>query len=413
MATVATYTNTNPDIGIYGLYNPFAVIISNDGAARANLTFRIKVSIDGIADTEVIRDVTPIGQAVVVEPFKLLQDTFFKSNFDFLSLSPNSFNIVKIEVGQTSSPTVVPPAEGDPVPPTFQGYVSAQEKSFYVYNGYENQPVAINYRDFYWYSFEPIKLPKVKKEISLLTNDTENLSYPNQFRGFYDSQDKILTATNVITTFHRLNGSEITGTATDVAIEEPTAIGYARQNLNLLDFSIPAAAASWKILIRYTNDEDTTYDSEIITVRRQACNPKQSNHRLYWVNRYGGDEYQNFTMLSEESLNIKKGKRIQSDGINYKATTFTDIQNINNPNIQEFGNSATRNIVLRSDYLSQIEVDALAELYKSAIVVMFDDDGTHPMVVTTTSYRIVSVQQELYKVEVDLQYANNELMQIQ
>jgi len=51
MATVATYTNTNPDIGIYGLYNPFAVIISNDGTARFNLTFRIRVSIVGIADT--------------------------------------------------------------------------------------------------------------------------------------------------------------------------------------------------------------------------------------------------------------------------------------------------------------------------------------------------------------------------
>jgi len=406
MATVATYTNTNPDIGIYGLYNPFAVIISNDGTARANLTFRIRVSIVGIADTEVIRDVTPIGQAVVVEPFKLLQDTFFKSNFDFLSLSPNSFNLVKIEVAQTSSATA-------DVPPIFITYPPAQTKEFYVYNGYENQPVAINYRDFYWYSFEPIKLPKIKQDISLLTNDGENLSYPNQFRGFYDSQDKILTATNVITTFHRLNGSEITGTATDDELGEPTAIGYGRYQLNLLDASIPVAAASWKILIRYSNDEDTTYDSEIITVRRQACNPKQRNHRLYWVNRYGGDEYQNFTMLSEQSLNITKGKRIQSDGINYKATTFTDIQNINNPNIQEFGNSATRNIVLRSDYLSQIEVDALSELYKSAIVVMFDDDGTHPMVVTTTSYRIVSVQQELYKVEVNLQYANNELMQIQ
>jgi len=413
MATVATYTNTNPDIGIYGLYNPFAVIISNDGAARANLTFRIKVSIVGIADTEVIRDVTPIGQAVVVEPFKLLQDTFFKSNFDFLALSPNSFNLVKIEVGQTSSPSVTPPAI--PVPPVWQDYVTAQTKEFYVYNGYENQPVAINYRDFYWYNFEPIKLPKIKQDISLLTNDGENLSYPNKFRGFFDGTDAIVIATNVITTFHRANGSEITGTAIDEQLEEPTEIGYARQQLNLLDALIPAAAASWKIKIRYTSqgEEPLTYDSEEITVRRQPCNPKQSNHRLYWVNRYGGDEYQNFTMLSEQSLNIKKGKRIQSDGINYKATTFTDIQNINNPNIQEFGNSATRNIVLRSDYLSQIEVDALAELYKSAIVVMFDDDGTHPMVVTTTSYRIVSVQQELYKVEVNLQYANNELMQIQ
>lgn len=407
MATVATYTNTNPEIGIYGLYNSFAVIIS-EATTVYNLTFRIRVSIKDIAGTEVVRDVNPIGQTAVVEPFKLLQDTFFKSNFDFLSLSPNSFNIIKIEVGQSSS--TMPEN-----PPTFQGYVSAQEKEFYVYNGYENKPVAINYRDFYWYNFEPIKLPKVKKEISLLTNDGENLSYPNKFRGFFDNTDAIVIATNVITTFHRANGSEITGTEINEELEEPSEIGYARKELNLLDFSIPVAAAYWKTKIRYTSQggEPLTYDSEEIIVRRQACNPKQSNHRLYWVNRYGGDEYQNFTMLSEQSINIKKGKRIQSDGINYKATTFTDILNINNPNIQEFGNSATRNIILRSDYLSQIEVDALAELYKSAIVVMFDDEGTHPMIVTTSSYKIVSVQQELYKVDVNLQYANNELMQIQ
>ena len=405
MATTVTYTNTNPEIGIYGLYNPFAVIISSTIEVQ-NLTFRIKVSIDGIADTEVVRNVTPIGQTVVVEPFKLLQDTYFKSDFDFLSTSPNSFNIVKIEVGQTSSSSTA-------IPPVFEGYQGALTRSFYVYNGYENQPVAINHRDFYWYNFEPIKLPKVKSEISLLTNSGENLSYPNQFRGFFDGQDKVLTATNVITTFHRANGSEITGTATDTAIATPTVVGYGRYPLNLFDSLIPAAATYWKVLIRYTNDVSTTYDSEIVTISRKSCNPKQSNHRLYWVNRYGGDEYQDFTMLSEKSLNVTKGKRIQSDGINYKATAFSDIQNINNPNIQEFGNSATRNITLRSDYLNQIEVDALSELYKSAIVVMTDDEGTHPMVLTTTKYKIANVQHELYKVEVNLQYANNELMQIQ
>jgi hypothetical protein len=84
------------------LYNPFAVIIS-EATTVYNLTFRIKVSIKDIAGTEVVRDINPIGQSAVVEPFKLLQDTFFKSKFDFLSVSPNSFNIVKIEVGQSSS----------------------------------------------------------------------------------------------------------------------------------------------------------------------------------------------------------------------------------------------------------------------------------------------------------------------
>jgi hypothetical protein len=405
--TSVTYKNVNPEIGIYGAYNPFVAIIGQILETPVfNLTYKVKVTPLNNPSNFLERNITPIGVNAVVEPFELVKDTFFESSYggwDELQLT--SFSIIRIEVGASFSGT-------SDVAPTFEGYLVSNE--FYVYNGYENQPVEINYRDFYWYSFAPIKLPKVKKDVALLANDTELLSYPTKFRGFYDGLDSILTATNVLTDFYRSNNTLISGSSINEPIDTPSNVAYFKKNINLLDFSIPAAAAYWKVRIRYTNVEEEVYDSEEIKVSRAACNPKQSNHRLYWVNRYGGDEYQNFTMLSDTNIQISKGKRIQSDGINYKATNFEDVKNINNPNIQEFGNSVSKNITLRSDYLrSQEEVDALAELYKSAVVIMFDDEGTHPMIVTTSSYKIVSVQQELYKVEVNLQYANNELMQIQ
>ena len=406
--TSVTYKNVNPEIGIYGAYNPFVAIIGQIVETPVfNLTYKVKVTPLNNPSNFLERNITPIGVNAVVEPFELVKDTFFESSYgNFNELQTTSFSIIRIEVGASFSGT-------SDVAPTFEGYLVSNE--FYVYNGYENQPVEINYRDFYWYSFAPIKLPKVKIDVALLTNDTELLSFPTKFRGFYDGLDSILTATNVLTDFYRSNNTLINGSSTDVLIDTSSGVvAYLTQNLNLLDFSIPAAAAYWKVRIRYTNEEEEVYDSEEIKVSRAACNPKQSNHRLYWVNRYGGAEYQNFTMLSDTNIQISKGKKIQSDGINYKATNFTDVKNINNPNIQEFGNSVSKTITLRSDYLrSQEEVDALAELYKSAVVIMFDDEGTHPMIVTTSSYKIVSVQQELYKVEVNLQYANNELMQIQ
>ena len=117
-------------------------------------------------------------------------------------------------------------------------------------------------------------------------------------------------------------------------------------------------------------------------------------------------------MHADEELSVKRGKRIQSDGINYLATDVNSIRDINNPNLQQFSMSSTRKITLRSDYLNQGEVDALVELFKSPIVIMFDDYGTHPMLVETPNYKITDVKKELYKVEVDLQYANNELQQI-
>lgn len=405
MATRVQYNNANPEIGIYGAYNPFVAIIDLGATPPSNvynLTYKIKVTALNDATNFLERNITPINQTAVVEPFKLVQDTFFESTYgNFNDLQTTSFSIIRIEIGASYS-TI----QGNP--PTFENYLLSNE--FYVYNGYENQPVAINYRDFYWYSFAPIKLPKIKKVVSLLSNDTELLSFPSKFRGYYNNTDDIVTATNYITDFYRSNGTMIS--SNNIAIPTPSGVGYLTQNINQLDFGLPVGTSYWVSRIRYTSIEESVFDSEEVKVSRASCNPKQSNHRLYWVNRYGGAEYQNFTMLSDLSIQISKGKRIQSDGINYKATNFTDVKDLNNPNIQEFGNSLTKEITLRSDYLkSQEEVDALAELYKSAVVIMFDDFGTHPMIVTTSSYKIVSVQQELYKVEINLQYANNELMQ--
>jgi hypothetical protein len=193
----------------------------------------------------------------------------------------------------------------------------------------------------------------------------------------------------------------------------PDLTGTAYWNINI-NYIFPATALYSKSKIRYDGGEGTQ-DSEEITIYRADCNPKQDRYRLYFINRYGGAEYDNFTLAATTSYSVKKGKQIQSDGINYKATTFAAIQNINNPNIQEFGNSTSKNITIRRDYFkTQEEVDSLAELFKSAVVIMFDAVNTaFPMIVETSNYDQDLISQNLYKVDVRLLYANNELQQIQ
>ena len=408
MATTVDYKHADPEVGVYGAYNPFAVIIENLEDPLYNLTFRVKVTPMNDATKVVEKIVNPMGSTgrVIVEPLKLMQDSFFKSVFgDFNTLQTESFSIIKIEVGASYS-TVEANA------PAFEGYLLSDE--FYVYNGYELQPLVMNYRDFYWYSFAPIKLPKIKKEVSLLTNDTELLSFLSKFRAYYSTTDSILTATNYLVDFYRVNDTLIAGRSTDTAIPTPSGVGYLTQTINLLDPSIPATAAYWKVRIRYTSAEEATFDSEEVKVSRDVCNPKQDNYRLYWANRYGGAEYQNFTLAANTTYQVQKGKKIQSDGIDYKAVDFAGIQNINNPNLQEFGNRTTKEITIRSDYFkTQEQVDALAELFKSPVVLMFASNGTHPMIVKTTNFDQELLTQGLYKVDITLQYANNEIQQIQ
>ena len=403
MAVSVNYNNASPELGIYGAYNPFMVLINYTSASPVYyLTYKIKVT--ALNNTTVVeKPVSPTsGNFAQVNPLELIKEAFFKSEYNGTTEHSQSFSYsqIKIEVGASFST-----AQADP--PTFAGYTESD--TFYVYNGYELQPTVLNYRDPAWYDTFPTKLPKVKKTLHLLENDIELLSFPSKIP---DSTGTVLDASDLITRYYDSSNSLLSTSTIDLTVR-PDLTGTAYWNINI-NYAFPATALYSKSKIRYAGGEGSA-DSEEITIYREECNPKQDRYRLYFINRYGGAEYENFTLAATTSYNIKKGKQIQSDGINYKATTFADIQNINNPNLQEFGNSTSKNITIRRDYFkTQEEVDSLAELFKSAVVIMFDAVNTaFPMIVETSNYDQDLISQNLYKVDVRLLYANNELQQIQ
>lgn len=406
MAVTVDYNNTDFEDGVYGAYNDFVALINTNTSTPSNLTY--KVTVTALNNGSVtVRSVTPIGTIAIVEPLKLVQDSFFKSEYNGSTehSQPFSYSNITISIQEFSSSSAA-------VPPTSSG--AAVSNTFYVYNGYEEQPLVLNYREPNWYDTTPIKLPKVKKTLNLLNSDIELLSFPSEIKISTGAGRGGIVhyAHDLITESFNASGTSL-GVATIDLTLRPSLTGIAYWNININNF-FTGAMAYTESKVRYDDGEGATVDTEIITIKRTLCNPKDERYRLYWVNRYGGAEYQNFSLSANTSYKLRKGKRIQSDGIDYAATSFANIQSINNPNIQEFGNSVTKEITIRSDYFTnQSEIDSLSEVLKSPVLILFDSNNVaYPVVLKTSNYNNDLLKEGLVKLEMTLQYANNELKQI-
>ena len=405
MGAIVNYNNVSPKQDIYGLYDDFVALVDSDSTLPKNLTYEVTVTVENDSGIQK-RSVTPIGTIAIVEPFKLVQDTYFKSEYNGFTEHSNKYGYAKVTISVQEFSS-----SSEAIPPTSTG--AAVSNTFYVYNGYENGPVGLNYRNPNWYNTTPIKLPKVKKDLRLLTDDVELLTFPSEILLEYGF---LVPAKYLITEFKDDDGNIISTSTIDLTFRLRTGlslVGVGYWNIDI-NFFLPPGSTYSESKIRYETQELEIYDSEIVTIRRAECNPKNERYRLYWINRYGGAEYQNFELAAETTYQSRKGKRIQSDGINYSATSFVDIQNINNPNIQEFGNSTTKEITIRTDYFEkQAEIDSLSEVLKSTVLIMFDSNNVaYPMILKDTNYNNKLLKEGLVKLEMTLQYANNEHQQI-
>jgi hypothetical protein len=222
MAVSVNYNNASPELGIYGAYNPFMVLINYTGATPFYLTYKIKVT--ALNNTTVVeKPVSPTsGYFAQVNPLELIKEAFFKSEYNGTTehSQPFSYSQIKIEVGASFST-----AEANP--PTFEGYT--QSDTFYVYNGYELQPTVLNYRDPAWYDTFPSKLPKVKKTLYLLEDDKELLSFPSKIP---DSTGTVLEAGDLITRYYDSSNSLVSTSIIDLTVR-PDLTGTAYWNINI------------------------------------------------------------------------------------------------------------------------------------------------------------------------------------
>ena len=410
MACTATYNTTQQTFGAYGVYNNFFAFIENASGSTTNLKFRIRVT-DADSNQYTLDVVPNANNDAIINPLIRLRDTYFKSDYSGQTESVNAegYNEVQIEIGEISG-----------TPATFQGYDT--DDTFIIYNGYEKDNAnQLNYRIPEWYDTTPYLLPKTKKEIYLLSTDTELLSMPYKMN-LYDVGEPLDTYNlkNIVFEYYQysspldilLSTSTIDLTARPAFSGSPA--GYWNFNINPPNLH-DGTTDYCKVYAQYEYSGDSSLtNSEVLRVYPLACKPKYERYRLRWINRYGGEEYENFEMRATESISITKGKKILSDGVDYDTTTFGAILDVNNPQISEFGKSYQRNFVLRSDWLTQPQIESLEELYTSPAVLMFDpNDDLFPVIVEDTKYEIKDVKQGLKKVEVRVSIANRQPTQLQ
>jgi len=400
MAVTANYNNASAQIGIYGLYNPFTVMITRTGAAVFKLSYTVKLTTvqDG---KEYTRPVTPqSGTTAIVDPLELVRGNYFKGEYTGFTENTAHFaySDVKIEIGETYAATA-------DVPPVFQGFTTSD--TFYFYNGFENGRLVDNFREPNWYNTTPYKLPKVKKLLRLIEDDIEILSMPSYLNAiagsspnlsklifeYYDDLDILLSTVPInLTTRPDLVG-----------------LGYWNMNIN----SIFPVSTRYCIVYCQWDDGEALFNSEEIRIATAECNVKNDRYRLRWLNRYGADELETFDQKSTKQKNVKKGKEVLSDGINYAAATFADIKNINNPNLRRVGTSYTRSLTISTNYLDQEALNALDELYNDRGVLLFDkDNNALPVMIQDSSYQIVDVRNELKKVSVTVMVADLQPIQL-
>ena len=394
MAAVADYGNTLHETGVYGAYNRFFARVTHSGAAVFKLKYRAKITF-GADSSEIVKDIDPIDEVGILNVKALIED-FFKYEYNGLTENTSifSYNTIQIEIGEVSAATAV-------LPPTFGGYDT--DDTFYFYNGYENGALVDNYREPNWYGTEPIKLPKVQKTLYLQSNDVEILSMIS-YLNFYTAVGAT-NLDNLVTNYYEADGTLTRTAGIDLTVRpDLSGVGYWGININPFPFFNDEKYA--EVYAVYDTGEGT-HDTEIITIFEQNCHPKFGRYRLNWANRYGGEEALNFTLSTDQSIRINRGKEILSDGVNYEAADFDLISDINNPNLNEFGVSFESLFKLRSDYLNQEQLTALKEVFTSPAVLMIDDDNViHPVIVTDTSYQILDVIKGLQKVEINVKLAN-------
>lgn len=414
MACTATYNTASPTLGSYGIYNDFYVFVENVSGSTTNLKFRIRVT-DGNSDSYTLDVVPNAANDAIVQPLLRLRDTFFKSDYTggIESTNTEGWNTVQIEVGEISG-----------TPATFQGYDT--DDTFYFYNGYsKDQQQALNYREPSWYNTSPYLLPKTKKNIYCIEDYPEILSIPNPL----NLSSGVYNATTLTIEFYEEDPPLLPVLLSTVTVDLTTrgpalsGTGYWNYNINENAQLYDGTTTYAEVTVTWDTGEATTVDSEAIRLYPLPCQPKYEAYRLRWINRYGGEEFENFQMKATESIAITRGKKILSSGADYDSTTFAGIKNVNEPQLSEFGKTYQRNFTLRTDWITQEQIESLEECFTSPAVLMFTPDydifssltgeGLFPVNVESSSYEILDVKQGLKKVEITVSIANRQPSQLQ
>ena len=409
MPTILDFGVDDPSLGIYGIYNDFYVRITNDvEAVKFKFKYVIEISVNGTTISEEI-EVRAIDEVSVVQPFEILKDLWFKCqvvglNGDLLD-DPNSVEIAQFGLRKCEIRAGMLYADTADSQPTFRGFDSGVD-IIRFYNGYENLNISnetvnySNYMDVGWTGTGEIKLNHtiLNRKIGATLDDENKVFAASHFK---DENGDLVTLNAVVTDSYNSSGVLINQDIDPIAAGD---LGYYVYNFPK---TIPPTTGleRLEVYFRYTLNAGNVF-SEKISFTSFECD-KFERYRIRWFNRYGAFEYLNANGLFESSVSTSGGKEILTDGIDPTATEFGKIKTIARPALRNFGKTKEVTYSLSTNFLTREEQLGLAEIIESPNILLYDpENNIIPVICTDNRFKIIDVQQELVKYQLNFKSAD-------
>lgn len=419
---------TDPDRGIYGLYEDFIGFIGRTGGTVYKLSYRVRLTFGATGET-IVRDVVPnSSEEIAVNIIDPMKD-YFKQQFTgesggfFVSdgeILDYAFNTVQIEVGEVSASSAT-------TPPTFGGYDTSD--TIWVYNGYLDDAIFnttstyVNIRDPFLHNTSPIRLPLVNTESVYMINEmvfNDNAVLPMfSYIPFVDTGvDKDIYPIEIDLTYSNPSGLVATDTITLPTFPAYGTGIYVHEIGSDIDLTTYPTATRCSATVVYSNGADT-YNSQSTVYDLQPCQPKYLDCMISWANRYSAPEQLPFNMKKVKRVAINRGKNITSDNIDIDAASLGTSKNPLSPRLRSFGQSARLIYTLNSEYLNEHQVEALTDLFKSSNVIMAEQIEKGGLLIKrsvkmqSTNYEIKDVKDGLVKVSIQVEVLDGNKIQNQ
>jgi hypothetical protein len=158
-----------------------------------------------------------------------------------------------------------------------------------------------------------------------------------------------------------------------------------------------------KYTIQALNASNTA-QSELVTFQIDRDCYKYTPVRIFWLNKVGRFDAYNFNFANDKSYQVTKDFYLKQGGA---VVSNSFVRSSYETGDTAFNTRIESSIKLRTDYISTIESQWIAEMIKSPLAFIFQNGKLYPIKISTSSYTNKDTRKDgMFIEEIDVQFTN-------
>jgi hypothetical protein len=158
-----------------------------------------------------------------------------------------------------------------------------------------------------------------------------------------------------------------------------------------------------KYTIQILNTSNTP-QSELLTFQIDRDCYKYTPVRIFWLNKLGRFDAYNFNFANDKSYQVTKDFYLKQGGA---VVSNSFVRSSYETGDTAFNTRIESSIKLRTDYISTIESQWIAEMVKSPLAFIFNNGRLFPIKISTSSYTNKDTRKDgMFIEEIDVQFTN-------